>query len=58
MMDKELLIKLAKEPSTYAGLGLILAAVLGLPVGSGEQVGVLIAGLVSVYLREGQGSDK
>jgi hypothetical protein len=56
-MDKSRIVELLKEPSTYAGLGLILAAVLGLPVGSGEQVGVLLAGIASVYLKE-KGSDK
>lgn len=52
-MDKKRLIKLAKEPSTYAGLGLIIGALLGLPIGSGEQIGVLLAGILSTYLKEG-----
>lgn len=52
-MNKERLIKLAKEPSTYAGLGLVIGALLGLPVASGEQVGVLLAGIISMFLSEG-----
>lgn len=52
-MDKTRLFKLFKEPSTYAGLGLIVAAMLGFPVGSGEQIASLLAGVVSIFLPEG-----
>lgn len=53
-MDKSRALKLLREPSTYAGLGLIVAALLGMPVGSGEQLGVVLAGIVSVFLPEGK----
>ena len=54
-MNKERILKLVKEPSTYAGLGLVVAALLGLPVASGEQIGVLVAGVLSMFLAEGKG---
>ena len=53
-MNKERILKLVKEPSTYAGLGLVVAALLGLPVASGEQIGVLVAGVLSMFLAEGK----
>lgn len=45
---KERLIAFGKQKTTWLGLALLLGAGLGLPLGSGEQLATLLAGIVGV----------
>ena len=49
---KEKLINLAKQKTTWLGIAALIGASLGLPVGSGEQIAVLLAGVVGVAFPE------
>lgn len=49
---KEKLIKLAKQKTTWVGIAALLVAALGLPVGSGEQIAGLLAGIVGIVYPE------
>lgn len=54
---KQIIIKRAKEPSTWAGVG-TLAVLFGAPAGAAEAVGQIVAGLcalVSIIMPEGGG---
>ncbi|CAN7305848.1 hypothetical protein [Acidovorax delafieldii] len=54
------IINRLKEPSTWSGLGMLAVSLgLGIPPGAVEavtQVGVGLAGLVSIFLREKSGA--
>ena len=49
---KEKLIKIGKQKTTWLGVGLLIGAVLGLPLGSGEQLSAVLAGIVGVLYPE------
>jgi len=49
---KEKLIALAKQKSTWLGIAALIAAAVGLPTGSEEQVALLLAGIVGVAYPE------
>ena len=45
---KARLIAMGKQKTTWLGLALLVGAGLGLPLGSGEQLATLLAGIVGV----------
>ena len=49
---KEKLITLAKQKTTWIGIAALVAAAFGLPAGSGEQIAVLLAGVIGVIYPE------
>mgnify|MGYP000894671554 CR=1 FL=1 len=49
---KEKLIEIGKQKTTWLGLTLLVGALAGLPLGSGEQLAGLLAGLVGVLYPE------
>ena len=52
---KSLIIRKLREPSTWAGIGMV-AAVAGIPADTMNliaQAGVALAGLLAIYLPEG-----
>jgi len=59
-MPKNVIIDRLKEPSTYAGLGLLLHGVVGLITSKGTDVqawGTVGAGLGAVFLPENDGNN-
>jgi len=49
---KEKLIKIGKQKTTWLGLALLVGALGGLPLGSGEQLAGLLAGVIGVLYPE------
>lgn len=49
---KEKLIKLGKQKSTWLGVAMLIGSALGLPLGSGEQLAGVLAGIVGVLYPE------
>lgn len=49
---KEQLIALGKQKTTWLGIAALIAAGFGLPTGSGEQLALLLAGVVGVVYPE------
>lgn len=50
--NKEEVYSLLKEPSTYAGIAVLLIAGLGLETFSTEQIAGVLAGIVAILLSE------
>lgn len=51
-LNKDEALKLLDEPSTYAGIAVVIVALFGLEAFSPEQVAVAIAGLVGIFKKE------
>lgn len=49
---QEKLIRIGKQKSTWLGVAMLVGAALGLPLGSGEQLAGILAGLVGVLYPE------
>lgn len=51
-MNKQAVMDLLKEPSTYAGIAAIIIAAFGFEAFSAEQISTALAGLAAVLMKE------